>query len=152
MTRWKEKREKKKNLWIEILEAQVTARVRLNASSNSKQTNLIERQIVIRSSTIDCRWELILISDDISLNSLFSRKEKKSWCYHLKRYAWKIHESTVMKEWWLFCSKRFLVNDVSKDRAWRQKLKSRGLSSWNNHFRVTMTSCVKFQLIKFKYS
>ncbi len=30
-------------------------------------------------------WWNFLILDDKSLNLLFSRKEKKSWCYHLKR-------------------------------------------------------------------
>jgi hypothetical protein len=104
MTRWKRKKKKKEKWWIKILREQINARVRLNASSNSRQTKL--DWLTNRDSSIDDRlqmrawwviWWDFLISDDKSLNLLFSRKEKKSWCYHLKPYAWEIHESTV---WW----------------------------------------------------
>jgi uncharacterized protein with WD repeat len=69
----KKKKKKKKKWWVKNLEAQITARVRSNASSNSRQTNLIDEQIVIRSerSIADEKHLISNLMNSISDDSLW---------------------------------------------------------------------------------
>ncbi len=77
------------------------ARVQMNALLNSKndnKQNLIDWFVLNKSWFVLDNWLLsrdtwwviwwsFLISDDKSLiESLFSRQERKSWCYHLKQW------------------------------------------------------------------
>ncbi len=87
--RWK-KKEQKEKWWVKILRAQIIARVRMNASLNSRQTNnwlicLNKSWFVDRRSIANYRWDTwwdyltrFLILDDKILDWIFfSQYEKR---------------------------------------------------------------------------